>query len=144
MHLGDRGGGDRWAEDGEQLRDRLAEGGRDRALRLDLRERRHAVLQRFKIARERGADHVRPRGEKLSELHIGGAEAGEGGRPAGGRAVARAGIGSGLGSTRPSPPSRGNTKPARARRVSWEITEVFLRREWKKAARRSGSAPSPA
>ena len=36
-----------------------------------LRERRHLVLQRFQIARERGPDDVGTRREELAELHVG-------------------------------------------------------------------------
>ena len=71
VHLRDRGGRDRGAERGEQLGDRLAERRGDRGFRLRLRERRHLVLQRFQIARERGPDDVGTRGEKLPELHVG-------------------------------------------------------------------------
>jgi len=57
-------------------------------LGLDLRERRHLVLQRLEVARQPHADHVRPRGQELAELHIAGAEAGERGREAVGRHTA--------------------------------------------------------
>ena len=102
-------------------------------LRLGLRERRHLVLQRFEIARERDADHVRPRRQELAELHIGRPEPGQRGRePVGGararrpldqprepqrqRAPAAAAA---SGSTSANTPSRANTKPARARRARW-------------------------
>ena len=115
------------------LAQRLAERGRDRGFRFGLRERRHLVLQRFKIARERGPDDVGPRREELAELHVGRPEPRQrGGEPdrwsprglgrSNSRASfnpSRAGAGSGAGSTRPSTPSRANTKPARARRNRW-------------------------
>jgi hypothetical protein len=82
MYLRDRSGRHRRPERGEQLADRLAQRGFDGALGLDLRERRHLVLQRLEIARQADADHVRPRGQELAELHIAGAEAGERGRQA--------------------------------------------------------------
>ena len=43
-------------------------------LGLGLRERRHVVLQRFQIARQRHADHVGPRRQELAELDVGRAE----------------------------------------------------------------------
>ena len=101
----------------------------DRALRLGLRERRHLVLQRLEVARQRDADHVRPRRQELAELHVGRTEPGErGGEPVGGdRAgrpldqpretdrTARAGSGSRVGIDHSaSTPSRANTNPALA------------------------------
>jgi len=74
VHLRDRGGGDRWPERHERLGEGLLERSGDDALGLGLRERRHLVLQRFEVARERDADHVGPRRQELAELHIGGPE----------------------------------------------------------------------
>ena len=104
---------------------RLAERGCDRGFGLGLRERRHLVLQHFQVARERDADHVGARREELAELDIGRPEPRQRGRRAGRRRRAgrpldqprelrpqpRAASGSGAGSTRPSTPSRANTKP---------------------------------
>ncbi len=70
MHLCDRRGRDRRAERREQHVDRLAQRGGDRALGFRLRKRRHLVLQRLEVARERDADHVRPRRQELAELHV--------------------------------------------------------------------------
>src|SRR5262249_51834412 len=53
-----------------QLRHRLADIGLNHALRLGLRKRRHFVLKIFQIERERGADNIGPRRQKLPELHI--------------------------------------------------------------------------
>ena len=44
---------------------------RDHGFGLGLRKRRQPVLQAFQVARHDDADHVGPRGEKLSELEIG-------------------------------------------------------------------------
>ena len=71
MHLRDRRGRDRGAERREGLAQRLAERGRDRGFGLGLRERRHAVLQRLEIARERRSDDIGARREELAELHVG-------------------------------------------------------------------------
>ena len=49
-------------------------------LGLGLRERRHLVLQRFQIARERHADDVGPRRQELAELDVGRPELGQRGR----------------------------------------------------------------
>ena len=82
-------------------------------LGLGLRERRHLVLQAFEIARERDADHVRPRRQELAELDVGRPEPRSAPPPAGcgvvagrpldqpraGAAPARAGSGSGVGSS---------------------------------------------
>ena len=46
----------------------------DRGFRFRLRKRRHLVLQAFQFARDRDADDVRPRRQKLAELHIGRSE----------------------------------------------------------------------
>ena len=83
MHLRDRGRGDRRAERRVGLRQRLAERGHDHGLGLGLRERRHLVLQRFQIARQRDADDVGPRRQELAELDVGRPELGQrGGEPA--------------------------------------------------------------
>ena len=83
MHLRDRGRGDRRAERRVGLRQRLAERGDDHRLGLGLRERRHLVLQRFQIARQRHADDVGPRRQELAELDVGRPELGQrGGEPA--------------------------------------------------------------
>ena len=84
MHLRDRGGGDRRARSWRRRRcSGLPKRGDDRALRLGLRERRHLVLQALEIARDRHADHVRPRRQELAELDVGRPEPGErGGKPA--------------------------------------------------------------
>ena len=55
VHLRDRGRRDRRTEGREEFAQRLAERRRNRRLGLGLRERRHPVLQRSQIARERGA-----------------------------------------------------------------------------------------
>ena len=89
VHLRNRGGGHRRTERREQLAQRLVQGGCDGALGLGLRERRHLVLQRLEIARQRHADHVRPRRQELAELHIGGAEPGQRGGEAIGGDLAR-------------------------------------------------------
>ena len=90
VHLRDRRGRDRRTEGGEQVAQRLAERELDRALGLGLRERRHLVLQGLEVARERDADHVRPRRQELAELHIGGTEPGQrGGQPVGGDLAGR-------------------------------------------------------
>src|SRR5207244_8351226 len=44
----------------------------DCCLCFALRKWRHLVLQTFQIARDRRSDHVRPCGEKLAELDVGG------------------------------------------------------------------------
>ena len=79
MHLCDRGGRDRLTERREQVGGRFAQGGRDRAFGLRLRERRHLVLQCLEVARQCYADHVWPRRQELTELDIGRAEPGKGG-----------------------------------------------------------------
>ena len=71
MHLRDRGGRDGRTERRERRRQRPTQRCRDHRLRLALRERRHPVLQRLQIARQRDADDIRPRRQELAELHIG-------------------------------------------------------------------------
>ncbi len=124
-------------------RQRLAERVGDHALGLGLRERRHLVLQRFEIARQRDADHVGPRRQELSELHIGrpeprqrhGEPRARCGRSSAARSAAparsamRAGNGSGFGSASANTPSRANTKPARARRARWENARSITSRQ---------------
>ncbi len=77
MHLRDRGRGDRGAEARKRLRYRAFQRLRDHGFGLGLRKRRQPVLQAFQIARHHDADHVGPRGEKLSELEIGRSEPGQ-------------------------------------------------------------------
>ena len=74
MHLRNRGGRDRRTEAREQAGKRFREGRRNGSLGLRHRKRRHPVLQAAEVLRQRGTDHVRPGGEELPELHIGGAE----------------------------------------------------------------------
>ena len=121
----------------ERLAQRPIEGGLDLALGVGLRERRHLVLQAFEVARERSADHVRPRRQELTELHVSRAEACQsGGEPVGrqrapaGRSIRRAalrairaGSGSKVGSTSPSIALAGEhqaraTEPGEMRRRS--------------------------
>ena len=55
------------------------------------RKRRHAVLQQLEMAHDLRADDIRPRRQKLAELHIGGAERGDrGGQIGEARAARRA------------------------------------------------------
>jgi len=70
MNLRNRGGGNRRAEARENRVDRFAEGGGDRRLCVGLGKWRHAVLQALEVARQRGADHVRPGREKLPKFDI--------------------------------------------------------------------------
>ena len=70
VHLRDRGGGDGRTEACEHGAERLAERRGHRRFRFLLRERWHLVLQPFEIARERGADDVRPGRQELAELHV--------------------------------------------------------------------------
>ena len=77
MHLRDRGGGNRGPEARKHRGHRLVERGGDHRFGLGLRERRHPVLQAFEVAGQYGADDVRPRCQKLTELHIGRAEPGQ-------------------------------------------------------------------
>ena len=74
MHLRDRGGGDGVAEFDEDVFDLGAEGRLDRRDRDGAVRRRHAVLQLFEFQHHLGADDVGARGEKLSELDVGGTE----------------------------------------------------------------------
>ena len=123
--------------DANSSRSGLFEGGLDHALGLCLRERRHLVLQRLEIARQRHADHVRPRRQELAELHIAGPEPGERGRQGGWRRrLARRpldqprrpirrrarGSGSRVVSTSANTPSRASTNPARPRRTRCDQT----------------------
>ena len=71
MHLGDRGGGDRFAEMGIEIGDRAAERDLDGGARLLDREGRHAVLQEGQIFGEIGADDIGTGGQELADLHIG-------------------------------------------------------------------------
>ena len=133
MHLRDRGGGDRFAEADEDAVDRPPEGRLDRRDRHLARKRRHAVLQQLQMAHHIGADDIRPRRQKLAELHIGRSErADRGGQiaqaalraagggiwrsawpaPSGGRAAG----GINIGSMSLKTPARARTKPARVRR----------------------------
>ena len=80
VHLGDRGGGDRRSELGEQRIDGRAERLLDRLPRFALREGRQAVLQRGEIGGELAADDVVAGGEELAELDVGRPERGERGR----------------------------------------------------------------
>ena len=95
------------------------------AARPRLRKRRHLVLQAFEVARQRDADHVRPRRQELAELHIAGPSrsarrrAGWRHRARRGRSISRAtlialraGSGSRAVSISANTPSRANTKPA--------------------------------
>ncbi len=77
VDLRDRGGGDRLAERGEQLAERLAEGRFEDADRDLLREGRHPVLQPLQVAGRRHADDVGPRRQELAELDVGRPEAGQ-------------------------------------------------------------------
>ena len=77
VDLGERGGGDRRLEVGEDRVDRLAELALDRGARLRHREGRQLVLQHGELGRELRADHVGPGGEELAELDVGGAERGQ-------------------------------------------------------------------
>ncbi len=84
MHLRDRGGGDGRAEARIDIVQRLVERLGDRGFRLRLRKRRHLVLQAFQIARDSGADHVRPGGHELAELDVSRPQLGKrGGEPTG-------------------------------------------------------------
>src|SRR5712692_2044954 len=78
MNLRDRSGGDRGPELFKQLRNRLAETLRDGGFRFRLQKWRHAVLQRFEIARDRDADDIGPRRQELAKLDVRGPEPGEG------------------------------------------------------------------
>ena len=74
MHLRNRRGSDRRAEAEEHRVDRAAERSGDHRFGFLLREGRHPILQMLEIAGERGADHVRTGGEKLSKLDVARAE----------------------------------------------------------------------
>src|SRR6185312_14505573 len=96
---------------------------RDSGLRLALAEGRHLVLQHFEIAGDVWTDDVGARGEELAELDVS--------RPEPRRSIMRprptaqtTGIGRPRVSTRPSTPSRANTKPARERRTRCESVEI--------------------
>ena len=82
MDLRDRGGRNRRAECREQLAERPVEGRLHHALGRFLRKRRHLVLQRLEIARQRRADHVRPGRQELAELHVAWPQSGERARKA--------------------------------------------------------------
>ena len=77
MHLRDRGGRNGRAEARETVAQRRAERAGDGGLGLGLRKRCHSVLQAFEIARQRRADDIRPRCQKLSELDVARAEPGQ-------------------------------------------------------------------
>ena len=70
MHLRDRGRRDRRPEGRIGFRERALQRLRDGGFRRGLRERRQLVLQRLEIARQRDADDIGPRREKLAELHV--------------------------------------------------------------------------
>ena len=89
MHLGDRRSGHRLAEGDEQLFDRPAERPLDDGDGRSAPERRHAVLQSGERVGDLAADDVRPRRQKLPELHVRGADLREGGRQRLGAALAR-------------------------------------------------------
>ncbi|MCY1239047.1 hypothetical protein D9M72_518190 [compost metagenome] len=77
MHLRDRGGRHRFGELGVEVLDLAAERTFDCGLRLALREGRHAVLQERQVGRELCADDIRARRQELTDLDIGGPEAGD-------------------------------------------------------------------
>src|SRR5215813_3962108 len=93
MHLGDRGGGDRWTEFGEDFADRRFKRVLHRILRLLLRERRETILQRSKIRGELAADDIVAGRKELAELDVGRPEGGE----RSGKTRFVAGIGSAVG-----------------------------------------------
>ncbi len=70
VHLRDRGRAYGRAERRKGFAQRHAERSFDRSLGFGLRKRRHLVLQRLKVARERDADHIGARGEKLPKLDV--------------------------------------------------------------------------
>ena len=70
MHLCNRCRRNRRAEARIDRGQRLAESGDDGRLGLALRERRHLVLKTFQIARDRRADHIRPRRQELAKLDV--------------------------------------------------------------------------
>ncbi|MNS39342.1 hypothetical protein D3C72_716200 [compost metagenome] len=74
MHLGNGSRGDRIAEFPVEFRHRPSERALDIGLRRSGREKGHAVLKACEIVGEVGAYHIRPGGEKLTHLHIGGPE----------------------------------------------------------------------
>ena len=74
VHLGDRRGGDRFAEFDEQRIDRRAERGFERGDGGGAVDGRHAVLKLLQLGRDPRADDVGPRGEELAELDVGRAE----------------------------------------------------------------------
>ena len=112
VDLRDRGGGDRSPESRKHLAQRPVEGGFDGALGFGLWERRHLVLQALEVARQGDADHVRPRGQKLAELHECRAELCErGGEPVRGHLPRRS-----LDQTRKR--QRGARRQRQARRIS--------------------------
>ena len=80
MHLRDRGGRDRGAEARIGLLQRTIECRDDGRFRFRLRERRHAVLQAFQVARERHADDIGAGRKELAELHVARAEMAQRGR----------------------------------------------------------------
>ena len=130
MHLRDRGRGDRRAERRVGLRQRLAQRGDDHRLGLGLRERRHLVLQRFQIARQRHADDVGPRRQELPELDVGRPELGQrGGEPA-----SRAGAGRPL--DQPRELDRGLRRPRQRRGIGQR--EHALAREHEAGAGEAG------
>jgi hypothetical protein len=90
VHLRDGGSSDRRTERREQLAQRLAQGGLDLAFGLRLGKRRHLVLQRLEVTRQRRANHVGSRCQELAELHVARTEAGErGGEAVRGHAARR-------------------------------------------------------
>jgi hypothetical protein len=71
MHLRDGCRRNRGAEGCEGFSQRLAQRRLDHALSFALRKRRHAILQRLKISRERHAYNIGPRRQELAKLHVG-------------------------------------------------------------------------
>ena len=82
MHLGDRGGGHRFAEFEKQCVQLHAEGRFDRRDRDAARMRRNPVLQPLELRDDFGADDIGPGRKELAELHIGRAEPIDRGRQA--------------------------------------------------------------
>jgi hypothetical protein len=109
VHLGDGGGGDRRPELGEMIFEPPAERLLHGAARFRHGERRQVVLQQRQLAGELCADDVGARREKLPELDVAGAEAGQGvGEPRLGR---RAGA-----PRRTEPADGGRQNPGEAQR----------------------------
>ena len=77
MDLRDGGGGDRLAETAEHRIQRLAESTFDHRDRNRPRESRQAILQAFEIARHADTDDIGAGGQKLADLDIARAKAGQ-------------------------------------------------------------------